>query len=133
MDSDTSDEEDLLFILDYVDCIELLPRVIRDRTDNFNAYADEEFRIRFRLSKHSVLNILDLIHARLQHSSERNMPVSPLDQLLLALRFYATSSFQVNGIIVINTLLYLCFLLELLCVCTVYIKIFRMTVICAKL
>ena len=52
-----------------------------------------ELRQRFRFSYASILFILDLILPSLQNMTERSKPVSPLLQLLVALRFYATGAF----------------------------------------
>ena len=61
-------------------------------------FSDEEFRVRFRLGKDTVIAILSEIENDLSYpSGEKNNSVSPLNQLLIALRFYATSTFQVDN------------------------------------
>ena len=78
-------------------CLDLdIPRVIRDRNNPFTEFTDDEFRMRFRLPKTSLQTVLNLIQEKLEYPSKRNSAVSPLNQLLLTLRFYATSSFQVS-------------------------------------
>ncbi|XP_029672195.1 putative nuclease HARBI1, partial [Formica exsecta] len=53
----------------------------------------------YRFSKGAVIEtLLPLVDARLRRFNNRELPVSPLMQLLITVRFYATSSFQiVNG------------------------------------
>ncbi|XP_063915470.1 putative nuclease HARBI1 [Zophobas morio] len=64
-----------------------------------NAFSDDEElslrkrRVRFRLSKGTVENLIEELDNVLRHPTERNSAVSPTDQILLALRFYATGSF----------------------------------------
>ncbi|XP_023215260.1 putative nuclease HARBI1 [Centruroides sculpturatus] len=48
---------------------------------------------RYRLPKESLRNILERIRHNLI-STSKNYAMSPLEQLLLALRFYATGTFQ---------------------------------------
>jgi hypothetical protein len=60
------------------------------RSDRFEKYNDQEFKMRYRFSK----LILDLIENNLTYLSYRNDPISPMLQLLIALRFYATGTFQ---------------------------------------
>lgn len=63
------------------------------RLDPF-LYNDDEFEQRYRFSKNGVRHILDLINGELQKHTNRNNPVPPELQLLIALRFYATGSFH---------------------------------------
>ena len=73
-------------------------RTIRDRSNPLLDFSDEEFRVRFRLGKDTVIAILSEIENDLSYpSGEKNNSVSPLNQLLIALRFYATSTFQVDN------------------------------------
>ncbi|XP_047511710.1 putative nuclease HARBI1 [Pieris napi] len=72
------------------------PRWIKERNDHFNNYDDEDFRIRFRLSKVATYNLLVKIENRLEFISERNQSVSPVNQLLATLRFYATNNTQLT-------------------------------------
>jgi len=95
MESDSSDDEiNWTLFLAYID--QLPTRTIRDRSNPFNLYDDVEFRSRFRLTKECVGTLLGLIENNLEFNSRRNVPVSPLNQLLIALRFYSCSSFQVG-------------------------------------
>jgi len=86
--------EDQLF-LEYLALHEKPERWIRDRSNCFEEYDDKLFQERFRLTKISTLLLLNKIQAELQHASERNHALPPMLQLLLALRYYATGSFQI--------------------------------------
>jgi len=45
-----------------------------------------------------LLGILPIIEDKLAKNSNRGLPVPPVMQLLMALRFYATGNYQVNTI-----------------------------------
>ena len=66
----------------------------RIRWEPHEDLSDVCFRKRFRLKKETVRSVLDLIGERLQFPTRRNNPISPRNRLLIALRFYATGSFQ---------------------------------------
>ncbi|XP_011268108.2 putative nuclease HARBI1 [Camponotus floridanus] len=68
---------------------------VRPRPDLFNEYDNIEFLRRFRFRKRTVQMILILIKQRIRSKTDRNHAVSPLHQLLLTLRFYATGTYQV--------------------------------------
>ncbi|XP_071581600.1 putative nuclease HARBI1 [Temnothorax nylanderi] len=74
-------------------------RYIRDWENPVEFFEDVPFRKRYRFSKGAVIEILlPLVSDQLRRLNNRGLPISPLMQLLIALRFYATSSFQiVNG------------------------------------
>lgn len=72
-------------------------KVIRDFQDPFDYYTSDEFRRRYRFSKDMVLFILfPLINEDLIKLTARGLPVPPIYQLLVALRFYSSGSFQVT-------------------------------------
>ena len=59
-------------------------------------YSDEEFKKRFRFTKKAIAEyILPRVSAHLTKDTARGLPVSPLYDILVALRFYATSSMRV--------------------------------------
>jgi len=60
-----------------------------------NSYSDNEFKTRFRLSKESAINFLSFIIEDLKRTSKRGLPVPPLYEFLIVLRFYANDSFQI--------------------------------------
>ncbi|KAL0861600.1 hypothetical protein ABMA27_009099 [Loxostege sticticalis] len=86
--SDSDDSED--------DFIVKRPRWIKERNYHFHGYDDEDFRIRFRLSKAAVYDLLIKIENNLEFISERNQSISPMNQLLATLRFYATNNSQLT-------------------------------------
>lgn len=57
-------------------------------------FDEREFKIRFRLGKDIVMDILRQIGPQLEHVTQRNMAISALIQILITLRFYATGAFQ---------------------------------------
>lgn len=87
--------------IDMVNYVERLIRkeqVIRDRQNPYLFYSEEEFIDRFRLSKECVMSILQEITEKLEPKQKKVCAISPLNQLLVALRFYATGSFlRVSG------------------------------------
>ncbi|KAJ9583758.1 hypothetical protein L9F63_021900, partial [Diploptera punctata] len=72
------------------------PRWIKERSEYFENYDDLDFVTHFRLSKPSALSVLDMIENQLEFPTDRNQAVSPINQLLLALRYYATGSDQLS-------------------------------------
>ncbi|CAH2106033.1 unnamed protein product [Euphydryas editha] len=65
------------------------PRQYKERVDYTTTLNSVEFQMRFRLDKASVEHLLVEIMPHLRVKGTRNHGVSPLHQLLLALRFYA--------------------------------------------
>lgn len=47
-----------------------------------------------RLSKSMFMELLGMIQDSISHDTKRNMSLSPVLQLLIALRYYATGAFQ---------------------------------------
>ncbi|KAJ8939892.1 hypothetical protein NQ318_023232 [Aromia moschata] len=80
---------------DNLDNRRVIKRYIRDNEKPVEFYNTEEFRKRYRFQKDTVVNVvLPLIKEDLQRPDNRGLPIPPLIQLLLCLRFYATCSFQ---------------------------------------
>eukprot|EP00102_Acyrthosiphon_pisum_P019200 XP_016656410.1 PREDICTED: putative nuclease HARBI1 isoform X2 [Acyrthosiphon pisum] len=73
------------------------PYTVRTRVDHFNTWDEHDFKTRFRLSKETVLMILDLIGPSISSNTDRNNAVTTTQKLLLALRFYATGSFLISA------------------------------------
>ncbi|XP_024878468.1 putative nuclease HARBI1 [Temnothorax curvispinosus] len=69
---------------------------IRLRINYFEELDENAFIDRFRLSKQSVTMLLNRIHHQLEHFTNWNYAISPMIQLLVALRFYATGSFFIT-------------------------------------
>lgn len=80
--------------LDMIDLINKRPQVFRDRTDPFILYDDDDLFNRFRFHKHNVLDILQISGNALVPKQQKTVSVSPLQQLLITLRFYTTGTFQ---------------------------------------
>jgi hypothetical protein len=79
-----------------------IKRYIRDGQNPFEFYSEHEFKRRFRFSKDSIMyGILPRIEAALVKVNNRGLPISPVMQLLICLRFYATASFQVSILVII--------------------------------
>ncbi|XP_049699813.2 putative nuclease HARBI1 [Helicoverpa armigera] len=92
---DLAIEEETL-INEYINPPERKERIIRPRPDHFRIWDSKEFHRRFRLRKESVQYLLSLIENKIKHQTERNQCISPMLQLLIALRFYATGSFYIT-------------------------------------
>ena len=69
-------------------------RALRDRTNPLEIYDGNQFLQRFRISKETFLELLGLLTPELQRPTRRCKALSPAIQLAIALRFYATGSFQ---------------------------------------
>lgn len=66
-DDDMEDIEDILVILNYIP----RPRHIYERADYFHQMSDERFFERFRLTKRTVLNILEQIEQELEYPYDK--------------------------------------------------------------
>lgn len=87
----SSDDED------FVQIINRRPRIIRRRPSYFEEFDDIDFHARFRLTKESVTTVLREIEEEISHKTEQNNAVSPINQLLLTLRFYATGNHMLSA------------------------------------
>lgn len=87
--------DDIDFIDDAMDADMLnnAPQRHYERFDPFAFYSDDEFLTRFRFSKGEVRRLESLISDQFD-VSDRGQNVSPMQQLLVTLRFYATGCFQ---------------------------------------
>lgn len=89
---------EFLDFLDQIDASDQLPRAstLRDRSNPLESFDDDEFRYRFRFPKQFVVSeILPLVVHELERFTEHKNAITPIIQLLVALRFYATNSFQI--------------------------------------
>lgn len=87
--SSSSDEENDIVIIRE-------KRYVRDMINPFTAYREHEFHIRYRFSKDRVMyGLLPLVEDSLKKPDMRDLPIEPIIQLLISLRFYATGNFQV--------------------------------------
>ncbi|KAK5650446.1 hypothetical protein RI129_001475 [Pyrocoelia pectoralis] len=71
-------------------------KIYRPRTQYLTEYDDVEFFDRFRLTKPTVLALLQQIVAELDSPTNRGGKITLLDQLLLALRFYASGNMLIG-------------------------------------
>lgn len=72
-------------------------RYLRDAHNPFEYYNEVEFKRRYRFSKDVVQHgLLPKVEVGLAKVNNRGLPIPPVMQLLIGLRFYATASFQVS-------------------------------------
>ena len=69
-------------------------RVLRDRLNPLDMYDDVDLYMRFRFCRTEIKRITDLLANDLRHDTDRNGALSPSLQVCLALRYFATGSFQ---------------------------------------
>lgn len=69
-------------------------RVFKDRTNPLEEYDSTQFLQRFRISKGTFAELVDLVACDLQRPTRRSNALNPAEQLAIALRFYASGSFQ---------------------------------------
>lgn len=68
---------------------------VKNRLNAFEDLNEEEFRRRFRLSKDTVRELHSLIGEQLEQITVREQfNLTAMDKILIALRYYATASFQ---------------------------------------
>ncbi|XP_063623004.1 putative nuclease HARBI1 [Cydia splendana] len=92
----TFDENNVLDDYEDIERILRAPRVFQIRRSYFEEYDERAFSTRFRLCKRSALELLTLVERKLEYPSDRNNSLSPINQLLLTLRYYATASHQLT-------------------------------------
>ena len=73
-----------------------LARVFRPRFDILQEYSEQQIKDRFRLDVRSIFYLSNLLQPVLEHATRRSGALSTLLQILVALRFYATGSFQIT-------------------------------------
>ncbi|CAL8103598.1 unnamed protein product [Orchesella dallaii] len=71
-----------------------LPR-LRDRSNPMMVLDEIEFQRRFHASKETVVFVYGLIKNDVEKPFKRGAQIPPMIQLLVALRYYATGSFQI--------------------------------------
>lgn len=70
-------------------------RILKDRSNALEVYSDDDFRKRYRFSKAGFVHVLHRIEKEIKHLDNRGSPLRPDQQLLIALRYFASGSFQV--------------------------------------
>ena len=68
-------------------------RIFRDRTHPFEAFDDEKLFRKFRFRRHDIIGITDDIERDI-NIANRSGSLTPLLQVLVTLRYYASGSFQ---------------------------------------
>lgn len=89
-----SDDDTSLSSLEMPQRRQTFRRIAGHRPNLFITLSDEQFKSRFRFTKESVRFIFNKIKPKLTCRIQRRDCISPMLQLLIALRFYATGSFQ---------------------------------------
>ncbi|XP_071177464.1 putative nuclease HARBI1 [Mytilus edulis] len=69
-------------------------RIFRDRTHPLDVYDDFDLIRRYRMHREAILNIVDMLTDDLEPKTMRSHSVPASLQVLTALRYYATGSFQ---------------------------------------
>ena len=64
------------------------PYTVGARQDPLQFFSEIEFKERFRLSKQTVMQVVDLIEDEIRPDTERNHALSPTLQVPIALRRY---------------------------------------------
>ena len=85
-------------LVNYIDLMHVAQperRIFRDRYNPMEIYGDDEFRRRFRFRKETVRDfIMPKIISDLANPTLRNHSLTPIQRLCVALRFYASGSYQ---------------------------------------
>ena len=66
----------------------------REYNFDYDQYDEDQFRSRYRLTKDGFRALLEIIYPSIAPHNDRGKPIPADIQLLLALRFYATGTFQ---------------------------------------
>lgn len=69
-------------------------RVFRDRTHPLEEFNDVKVFKKFRFHRQAILDLCDSVQDDLEYVLPRKGSLTPVLQVLLALRFYATGAFQ---------------------------------------
>ncbi|KAJ8307488.1 hypothetical protein KUTeg_015572 [Tegillarca granosa] len=69
-------------------------RVFVDRQNPLECLGDEEIFVRYRFCSKTIFYITDLVSDRLMHPTRRSLPLTPLLQVLVFLRFLASGAFH---------------------------------------
>ena len=74
--------------------VERVRRTFRERVSTLENMRNEEVVSRYRLDKEAISEVLDVIAADIQHKTKKSHATPAITQLLVALRFFATGTFQ---------------------------------------
>ena len=70
------------------------PRIFRDRGNPLDVLNDEEFRQRYRMTRPMFFELVNSVQFDLKYDTKRNHALTAAQQLMIALRFFASGSFQ---------------------------------------
>ncbi|XP_072155801.1 putative nuclease HARBI1 [Bemisia tabaci] len=87
--SSSDDEEEYVYI-------PRRPALRRAQVNYFDLLSEPQFFMRFRLRKETVALLLAQIEPMIRTRTDRNNPITPMNRLLLTLRFFATGCFLVS-------------------------------------
>ncbi|KAK7505119.1 hypothetical protein BaRGS_00003689 [Batillaria attramentaria] len=68
--------------------------IFRDRTHPLEVYDDSNVYKKFRFSRRAILELTAEIEHELEYPARRTGALTPVLQVLLTLRYYATGTFQ---------------------------------------
>ena len=71
-------------------------RLFRDRLNPLEVYDDTEIRSLFRLQRCHIVSIVQDVRSHLEVGSGRGRSLAPLQQVCIALRFYAPGCMQLS-------------------------------------
>ncbi|GBN98130.1 Putative nuclease HARBI1, partial [Araneus ventricosus] len=90
--------DDDLSYLDDIESLEIIERRKRsvhpDRANDLDCMDNVSFRSRYRLNKDTAESLIQMLDDTLSAPSEKNYALSSTEKVLIALRYYATGSFQ---------------------------------------
>lgn len=69
-------------------------RIFRDRLNPLDAYDDHELLYRYRMSRQTLMRVIDMVRDDIVHETQRSYALTPEQQTFAAIRYYATGSFQ---------------------------------------
>ena len=69
-------------------------RVFRDRNNPLDLYDDRDFFLRYRMTRGVALEVMNLVEVQIAPTTSRPHAIPANLQVLTALRYYATGSFQ---------------------------------------
>lgn len=70
-------------------------RYLRDASNPLEFYDENEFQKRYRCKKDTIVNTILPLLCLTPNENKRGLPIPPIIQLLIAMRYYATGNFQV--------------------------------------
>jgi hypothetical protein len=73
---------------------------VRPRIDNFNVWNDDQFFVRFRLTKLTVLHLLDLVEPSLETATDRLVSISLSTSRILQINTLWTCTCRTNAVLV---------------------------------